>query len=51
MYGFETFGPAQAEDYRQSMTRCFELLANTPRLGRPADDLHRVRAATSTGGM
>ena len=38
IYGFETFGPAQAEDYRQSMARCFELLADTPRLGRRAND-------------
>ncbi len=38
VYGFETFGPAQAEDYRHSMARCFELLADTPHLGRPADD-------------
>ena len=39
IYGFETFGQVQAEDYRQSMTRCFELLADNPRLGRRADDL------------
>ena len=39
VYGFEAFGPAQAEDYRQSMTQCFELLAGNPRLGRQADDL------------
>jgi len=38
VYGFETFGPAQAKDYRQSMARCFEVLADTPRLGRQADD-------------
>lgn len=39
IYGFATFGRAQAEDYRRSMTRCFELLADNPRLGRQADDL------------
>jgi len=38
IYGFEMFGPAQAEEYRQSMVRCFELLADTPHLGRKADD-------------
>jgi len=38
IYGFETFGQAQAEGYRHSMVRCFELLADTPRLGRRADD-------------
>jgi len=38
LYGFETFGPGQADGYRQGMARCFELHADTPRLGRPADD-------------
>ncbi|MGH7153442.1 MAG: type II toxin-antitoxin system RelE/ParE family toxin [Acetobacteraceae bacterium] len=38
LYGFETFGLAQAEDYRDSMTRCFELLADNPKLGRKADE-------------
>ena len=37
IYGFETFGLAQAEAYREGMTQCFELLADTPRLGRKAD--------------
>ncbi|SFK44773.1 type II toxin-antitoxin system RelE/ParE family toxin [Methylocapsa palsarum] len=38
LYGFETFGLAQAEAYRQDMTRCFQLLADNPRLGRKADE-------------
>lgn len=39
LYGLETFGPAQAEDYRDSMRRCFELLADNPKLGRTVDEL------------
>ena len=39
IYGFETFGLVQAEDYRNDMTRCFELLAANPKLGREADEL------------
>jgi toxin ParE1/3/4 len=38
IYGFETFGLAQAEAYREGMTQCFELLADNPRLGRKADE-------------
>ncbi len=38
LYGFETFGLAQAEDYRNSMIWCFELLAKNPKLGRKADE-------------
>ena len=38
IYGFETFGFAQAEAYRESMTQCFQLLADNPRLGRKADE-------------
>ena len=38
IYGFETFGQKQAEEYRQSLVRCFKLLADTPQLGRPADN-------------
>ncbi len=38
IYGFETFGPIHAEDYRDNMTRCFKLLAENPKLGRKADD-------------
>jgi len=37
LYGFEIFGLAQAEEYRVGMARCFELLAQNPRLGRKAD--------------
>lgn len=32
--GFEMFGAARAEEYRDGMTRCFALLADNPRLGR-----------------
>jgi len=41
IYGFETFGLAQAEAYREGMVQCFELLAATPRLGRKADQFSR----------
>jgi toxin ParE1/3/4 len=37
LYGFETFGLTQAEEYREGMVRCFELLAENPCLGRKAD--------------
>ena len=39
LYGFETFGWTQAEAYREGIMRCFELLADNPRLGRKADGL------------
>ncbi len=39
LYGFELFGRAQAEEYRDSLNRCFQLLAENPRLGRNADEL------------
>ena len=39
LYGFETFGEAQAEDYREDMRRCFQRLADNPRLGRKADEV------------
>lgn len=38
IYGFETFGRRQAEEYRHGMVRCFVLLAENPRLGRKADE-------------
>jgi toxin ParE1/3/4 len=37
LYGFEMFGLAGAQDYRDGMIRCFALLADNPRLGRRAD--------------
>jgi toxin ParE1/3/4 len=39
VYGLETFGPIQAETYRDSLTRCFELIADNPKMGRKADEL------------
>lgn len=36
-YGIKTFGLVQAESYQIDLTRCFNLLAENPRLGRPAD--------------
>ena len=39
LYGFETFGLVRAEEYRESLTRCFTLLADNPRMGRKADEL------------
>jgi toxin ParE1/3/4 len=38
LYGFETFGVARADAFRMDMVRCFELLADNPRLGRSADE-------------
>ena len=38
LYGLETFGLARAEDYRNSLARCFEPPAVNPKLGRKADD-------------
>lgn len=39
IYGFEAFGLARAEVYRDGMTRCFKVLAENPRLGRKADEI------------
>ena len=38
-YGFESFGPGRAATYRDGLTRCFELIARTPKLGRTADEV------------
>ena len=38
LYGLETFGLTRAEDYRDSLTRCFEILAANPKMGRKADE-------------
>jgi toxin ParE1/3/4 len=35
--GIESFGLSQARYYRDRLERCFALLANNPRMGRPAD--------------
>ncbi|WJH40846.1 type II toxin-antitoxin system RelE/ParE family toxin [Aliirhizobium terrae] len=35
-YGIETFGVPQARRYNDELTRCFELLAENPHMGRPA---------------
>ena len=37
LYGLE-FGLTRAEDYRDSLTRCFEIPAANPKLGRKADE-------------
>lgn len=37
LYGLE-FGLTRAEDYRNSLARCFELLAAHPNLGRKTDE-------------
>jgi toxin ParE1/3/4 len=37
VYSIQTFGLARAEAYRDSLLRCFQLLAEYPRLGRKAD--------------
>lgn len=36
LYGIEQFGLAQARLYSDDMARCFQLLADTPLMGRPA---------------
>ncbi|ESQ75040.1 type II toxin-antitoxin system RelE/ParE family toxin [Asticcacaulis sp. AC402] len=36
IFGIEQFGVVQAEIYQEQLTHCFELLAESPRLGRPA---------------
>jgi toxin ParE1/3/4 len=38
IYGFESFGRPQAEQYRDGMIHCFQLLADTPHMRRRADD-------------
>lgn len=37
VFGIEQFGPIQAERYQSEMIRCFDLLADNPRLGRKAE--------------
>jgi toxin ParE1/3/4 len=37
LYTLETFGLVQAERYVEGMRSCFALLADQPRMGRPAD--------------
>ncbi len=39
LYGFESFGVRKAEEYRDGMVRCLALLAENPRLGRPAEEV------------
>lgn len=36
LYGLQNFGLAKVEQYRNSLTNCFDLLAENPRLGRGA---------------
>lgn len=38
-YGYRVFGRAQADRYGAGLAACFELLAENPRLGRPADTI------------
>jgi len=38
LYGFETFGLIQAREYQDSLTRCFALIADNPKMGRKADE-------------
>jgi toxin ParE1/3/4 len=35
--GMQHFGLAQAQQYRDSLTGCFDMLAENPRMGRAAD--------------
>jgi len=37
LYGIEQFGVRQARLYKDEMAHCFQLLADTPHMGRPAN--------------
>jgi toxin ParE1/3/4 len=37
LYGIDQFGVGQARLYKDEMAHCFQLLADTPRMGRPAN--------------
>lgn len=39
LYGFETFGPKQAQLYKSELENAFQLLADNPRMGRLADSI------------
>ncbi len=39
LFGIETFGFRQAERYASEFDHCFSLLADNPRMGRPAANL------------
>ena len=49
VYGFETFGLIQAEDYRDSMTRCFELPRITPSWAAGPTNSRQARGGMSMG--
>jgi toxin ParE1/3/4 len=36
-YTVDTWGEQQAEDYVEELARCFQMLADSPGLGRPCD--------------
>jgi len=38
LYGFDAFGLTKAQEYRDGVVQCFELLADYPRIGRLADE-------------
>lgn len=40
IYGFETFGAAQAEAYLEDLRRCFDMIARHPEIGRARAALH-----------
>jgi toxin ParE1/3/4 len=46
VYTLRTWGEAQTERYIRQLNDCYRLLANSPRLGRPCDEirpgLHRM---------
>lgn len=37
LYGFEAFGANQAARYKDDLARCFAMLSENPRMGRPAE--------------
>ena len=41
VYTIENFGSGQARRYSESMSRCFQLLAENPAMGRKADAIGR----------
>ena len=41
LYGIKTFGLTQAKRYSESMSRCFQLLADAPAIGRRTEAIAR----------
>lgn len=39
LYGLEHFGRNQARHYKDDLEHCFQMIADYPRMGRPADSI------------